>query len=345
LNISNEVKVGLLAIVAAVLLYLGFNFLRGTSVFNKQRTFYVVYDDVAGLVTSSPVHFKGMTVGMVSGIDILDNANRDLLVTLTVDNEDVKLPANTAAQIYSPGIIEDRAIQLLINPTARDKNVRPNFSNLIEDGDTLVSDKADDIQDVVYAEVLPVKEKAEVMLGSIDSVLQIIQGIFNERAKRNIQTSLGTIESTLGNFEVTTNKLNTLIDEEQLQFKRIMDNVESITSNLDATNKQVNTILAQNEMKINQLVQNAEDFTMSLKSLELVETIKNANKILADVESKVESINTESGSLGLLLNDDGLYNQLQDMTSTLEGLVEDVQENPKDYFNIKAYLIERKNKD
>lgn len=343
MKISNEVKVGLLAIVAAVILYIGFNFLKGTSVFNKQRTFYVVYDDVAGLVTSSPVHFKGMTVGMVSDISILNNETRDLLVTLIVDNEDVKLPSSTAAQIYSPGIIDDRAIQLLINPKAR--NVPPDFSRLKMDGDTLKSDKADDIEDIVYAEVLPVKQKAEVMLSSIDSVLQIIQGIFNERAKRNIQASLGTIESTLGNFEVTTNKLNTLIDEEQLQFKRIMDNVESITKNLDATNKQVNIILAQNEQKINQLVENAEEFTLSLKSLELVETINNANKILSDVEAKVESINTESGSLGLLLNDDGLYTQLQDMTSTLEELVDDVKENPKDYFNIKAYLIERKNKD
>lgn len=345
MKISNEVKVGLLAIAAAVVLYIGFNFLKGTSVFNKQRTFYVVYDDVAGLVTSSPVHFKGMTVGMVSAIDIMNNPNRDLLVTLIIDNEDVKLPMNTAAQIYSPGIIDDRAIQLLINPKARDKGSIPNFNDLRLDGDTLRSDKADDIQDVVYAEVLPVKEKAEVMLGSIDSVLQIIQGIFNERAKKNIQTSLGTIESTLGNFEVTTNKLNTLIDEEQLQFKRIMNNVESITKNLDATNKQVNTILAQNELRINQVVQNAEDFTLSLKSLELMETIKNANQILSDVETKVESINTETGSLGLLLNDDGLYTQLQDMTSTLEQLVDDVKDNPKDYFNIKAYLIERKNKD
>lgn len=342
MTISNEIKVGLLAIVAAAVLFIGYNFLKGTGVFSQQRTFYVVYDDVAGLVTSSPVHFKGMTVGMVSDIQILNNAARDLLVTLTIDNSDVKLPSNTAAQIYSPGLIDDRAIKILINPKTNEK---PDFSNLKLSGDTLISDQADDIQDVVYAEVLPVKEKAEEMLASIDTVLQIIQGIFDERAKQNIQASLGTIESTLGNFEVTTNKLNVLIDEEQLQFKRIMANVESITSGLDQTNRQVNEIITQNEAKIDQLVSNAEEFTLSLKSLQLVETIQNANQILAEVETKVESINTETGSLGLLLNDDGLYKQLEEMTGTLENLVDDVKENPKDYFNIKAYLIERKKKD
>lgn len=361
MKISNEFKVGLLAIIALAVLYMGFNYLKGTKVFSAQNEYYIMYDNVQGLVPSSPVHFNGLTVGMVEMLDLEPNSEK-IICRLLVDDK-VKLSKKSIAQIYSTGLITDKAINLIQNSGDYARGVIPKNQYAVS-GDTLYGDVQMDITETVALEVRPVKEKAEIMMGSIDSILNVIKGVFDENTQQNITSSIGSIESTLGNFQITTSKLNTLIDAEKDRLSIIFGNVESITSSLAITNKEINKILEQNNSKITSVMNNADlvvgnvndllnsvdgivanvdDITGNVASLEFQETIDQAQKTIADLDKIIAEINRGEGTLGLLLNDEQLYDNLNSTSSSLDNLLVDFKKNPKKY--VQFSLIERKTKE
>jgi len=361
MKISNEFKVGLLAIIALAVLYMGFNYLKGKKVFSAQNTYYILYDNVQGLVTSSPVHFNGLTVGMVEMLD-LDPTSDKIICKILVDGK-VKLSKKSIAQIYSTGLITDKAINLIQNSGDYARGVIPKNQYAVT-GDTLYADIQMDITETVALEVRPVKEKAEIMMGSIDSILNVIKGVFDENTQNNITSSIGSIESTLSNFQTTTSKLNNLIDAEKERLSIIFANVESITSSLAITNTEINKILEQNNSKITSVMNNADlvvgnvndllnsvdgivanvdDITGNVASLEFQETINSAQQTISDLDKIVAEINRGEGTLGLLLNDEKLYNNLNSTSSALDRLLIDFKENPKKY--VQFSLIERKSKE
>ena len=95
---SKEFKVGLIALIAGVLLYYGFNFLKGKDFFSPTNKFYVLYDNVDGLNKSNPVIINGLAVGRVSRIQLLQDAQNLILVELDID-ENIQLGDSTVASL------------------------------------------------------------------------------------------------------------------------------------------------------------------------------------------------------------------------------------------------------
>ena len=95
-KISNEIKVGVTALITIAIFIWLYNFLKGKDLFSKSAFYYTVYDDIGGLAESNPVEINGYKVGVVKSIDFIDAISGKLLVVFAV-NKNFKLPKNTVA--------------------------------------------------------------------------------------------------------------------------------------------------------------------------------------------------------------------------------------------------------
>jgi len=348
MKISNELKVGILTLVALAIFILGFRYLQGKNLFSAQNTYYVLYDDVQGLVSSSPVHYKGLAVGLVESLELIPGNSDKILATILVDNA-VQLSKESIAQIYSTGLISDKAVNLIQTTDGFLRNRIPSYQLAIS-GDTLYPAIQKDLTETVAEEVRPVREKADNMLASIDSILNVIKGVFDTNTQDNITQSIGSIESILGQFDKTTSKLNRLIDEEQQNLKNILSNVDTITGNLGETNTKINLLLENNANKITSIMANVDSvvsnvsvITEKFADMELTETVEKVKSTIAEFEQILAEVNNGNGTIGALLSDADLYQKIEDTTQSLDNLLNDLKENPKKY--VQFSLIERKTKE
>jgi len=345
MKISNELKVGLLALAALIIFIVGFQYLKGKNIFNRQNTFYVVYDNVQGLVESGPVHYKGLSVGLVESLQIMPGNQDKILATILVDQK-IKLNKGSIAQIYSTGLMSDKAINIKQNyNTVLRKQMPENL--LLASGDTLEAHVQMDITETVAMEVRPVREKADMLMGSIDSILNVIQGVFDEETQNNITSSIVSIGAILKDFEKTTSSLNKLIDDERDNLTQIFDNVNQITGTLAITNEKINELLDNNSNKITSIMSSVdsilidvEDITTEFAELEIKELAKQAESSIKNLEGILTQVNNSEGTLGNLLNNPEMYNKVNNLLQSFENLVVDLNDNPKKY--VQFSLIQRR---
>lgn len=347
MKISNEFKVGLLALLGLAVFIIGLRYLQGKNVFSTQNQYFVVYDNVQGLVTSGPVHYKGLAVGLVESLELMQGSKDKILATILVDNS-VQLSKKSIAQIYSTGLMSDKAVNLIQNSDQFIRNTIPQ-NQLALHGDTLYGDIELDITETVALEVRPVREKADKMMGTIDSILSVIQGVFDQNTQENITSSIGSIEDILGKFNKTSSKLNLLIDQEQQKLRDIFSNVDTITGSLAQTNAKINVLLDNNTNKITSIMSNVDSvvrnvgiITDNFAQMELTETVEKVKLAIGQLEQIMAQVNAGQGTLGVLLNDNKLYGKIEDTAGSLDKLLNDLRENPKKY--VQFSLIERKTK-
>ncbi len=322
LKISNELKIGVLATVAIVLFIIGYNFLKGTDVFSSTDTFYARYDEVDGLGTSNFVKIKGLNVGRVTKLVLEKGKHGEIIVEFTVD-EDFKLPKGSVARIISSDLLGTKAINLELSDT----NV------FYANGDTLVSALQESLSKSVQAELLPVKEKAENLLSSIDSVLTIIRTIFNEETTRDIKQSVSSITSTLNHINKSAENVEGLLVQNTTRIDRIFANIESIS-----------LMLKNNEENFTAVLSNLNTITDTLAKSNLKQVIANAQNVLESTADILDKIKRGEGSMGLLMNDDKLYNNLEQSTRALDLLLTDLKENPDAYVHFSVFGNRNKNK-
>lgn len=315
-KISNEVKVGFLVILTIGIAVWGFQFLKGKNLFESRSTYYVVYDRVDGMDESSPVLINGLKVGLVTDIRFLHDSLNRIIVKMLIDNE-FKIPDSSIAEIYGADLMGSKAIRL-------------NFSKIntkyYKSGDTLFSKIEQDLKSQVSAQMLPLKTKAEELMLSIDSVMSVIQNIFNENTRDNLSKTFSSIKETIKNLERTSISLDTLMQNEKYVLARIFANIESITSNLKNNNE-----------KIALIINNFSAISDSLQKANIKETILNANSALGQANSILGKINRGEGSFGMLINNDTLYKNLENASRNLDILMQDLKENPKRYVHFSLF--------
>ncbi|MBU6205801.1 MAG: MCE family protein [Bacteroidetes bacterium] len=308
MKISNETKIGALTTLAVVLLIIGYNFLQGRDFFTSSNIFYAKYKFVDGLALSNPIKLRGMNVGRVTEMS-LDKDKETVIVKFTV-RKDIEIPKGTVAKIISADLLGSKAIDLNFSQNAE----------LHENTDTLLSVVQESLTSSVRAEMLPVKQKAENLLSSIDSVMTIVRSVLNPDTRKSLISSVNNIQSTLEKLDQSTGQLNNLIDNNVGRLDRIFQNVESITLNLKNNEKTISTILA-----------NASSFSDSLQQSHIKEVINDAAINLAQVKLLLEKIHSGQGTLGMLINDEQLYRNLEKSSKNLDLLIEDIKLHPKRY--------------
>lgn len=295
----------------------GIDFLRGNNFFVQENKYYAVYEKIDGLVASSPVMVNGLMVGKVKTINFFQDSadNYRLLVCFSL-TKDFKVPDSSLAQIISIDLMGSKAIDLQLSKAGTFHAV----------GDTLRSGVEDDLKEQVSAQMLPLKKKAEDLISSIDSVMLIVQYIFNESSRENIANSITSIKKTIQSLESTSYSLDTLVKSEKGKLSGIFSNIESITFNLNNNSEKISTIL-----------RNFAAISDSLAKTDMVNTINRANAALLQANEILEKINTGQGSMGLLINNDTLYYNLEKSSKDLDRLIRDIEANPKKYLHFSIF--------
>jgi|TARA_B110000263_G_scaffold230888_1_gene225747 phospholipid/cholesterol/gamma-HCH transport system substrate-binding protein len=302
-RLSKEFKLGFVFLLAFVFLIYGLKYLKGINVFQTNKSYYAIYSDIDGLQVGSAIMLNGFSIGMVSDIN-LNTTNHKLMVTLNINELD-SIPNNSVCKIVNQDLMGTKGVSLIMGNSST-------FSKL---GDTLLSSIENSLQDEVNAQILPLKNKAEELIGSVDSLLVIVAAVLNKKTRANLSNSINSLDETFEILSKTMLKVDSIVYQNDSKVTKIISNLESITTNLNEGNSDIKAILY-----------NLSSITDSLANSNIISLLENVDKISSN-------INSGSGSLAKLMNDDNLYNNLEKSTSELADLIEDIKTNPKRYVN------------
>lgn len=299
MKISREVKVGALVLSGIALFIYGFNYLNGIDLFSSSDTFYTEYENVEGLMPSTPVTINGLPVGKVLEIGFKSDGSGKLAVKLLVDS-DFEFSKNSRAELYETGLIGGKAIAII-----------PAFDGAenAKDGDKLTGGIKAGLSELVNQRLTPLQEKIEKMMTEADLLLVNLNEVFDNKTKINLRRSVAGLNELMSEFKNTSKSLNALISNENSKLNRSLDNFEHLSSNLSKVSDSISNT------NISQTINN------------LASTLKNVDAILTDLEKG-------EGSMGKLLKDDALYTNMMGASKELEELLRDVKLHPKRYFRI-----------
>lgn len=323
MKLSKEVKVGTVMLLSIGLLVWGANFLKGNDLFKKDRKFFAVYDHVDGLSVSNPVLINGFKVGQVEDINFISNRSGKLLVKLSVHENEFFIPQNTQAKIVSSDLLGSKSINLILGDS------QDEVKNL----DTLNSDIEASLTEAVNQQIAPLKKRAEALISTVDSAIMVVSSIFNKQARSDLNQSFTSIKSSLQIFENTMKQFDGMVADEREHVNKIFANVESITKNFSENNENLSLV-----------IKNLEAVTDSLAGSNLRQTVNNASVAMTEVASMMEKINRGEGTMGALVNNDTLYNNLEAAASDLDSLLYDMRENPKRYVHFSIFGRKDKSK-
>jgi len=301
---NKEFKIGLVVIVVISILIIGVNYLKGLNILSNNQLYYPEYEDIGGLQVGSSIMVNGYQVGMVGDIELLLEKDQSLLVTLRLDKK-LNLPTNSNSRIINQDLMGTKGISLILGDAATFLNI----------GDTIESSIEGSLQDEVNAQILPLKNKAEELIGSMDSVMMIITAVLNKDARNNLSSSLKSLDKTFELLSKSMQKVDHVVSENDNRISKIIENLESISQNIENNNGEVKNILT-----------NFSNISDSFVKADIATTLQNFNKITT-------KINNGEGSVGLLMKDDKIYKNLEQSTKELSELIKDIKKNPSRYMN------------
>ena len=295
---------GLLAVVALLALAVGFNFLRGSNLLSNDRTYYAIYPNVDGLNVGAPVVLNGIKVGQVKNLELQPEQGNSIKASLELQ-KGVTLGDSTKAGL-SGSLLGSKTITLILGRNSKE------FTG----GETIRTTTAIGIADAFQAKALPV-------LDTVGATLAHINGFLNKDAQTNIQgTLLGARQST--------EALQKLIAANQA-------NINQITRNL----AQMSAALNKSTAKLDRIASNFSQLSDSLKSAPVGPALRSLNTTLAEAQTSLKGVNTaltdKKGSLGKLINDTLLYNNLNATAASSNSLIQDLQANPKRYVHFSVF--------
>ncbi len=315
MKISKEFKIGILFILATIILIWGFNFLKNTELFSKEKVLYAVYQNVDGLEPSGPIFINGVKVGQVSRVYFDPRLNGDIIVQLKF-TEPFPIPDNSIARIFSVDLMGSKAINIMLG----------NSVNLAEDSDTLLTAVETSLKDAVNQQILPLKLKAEELLSSIDTMVVAIQGVFNKDIRDDLSASIKSIRHTMSNLENTTQNLDTLVYTQSGRLSSIIYNIDMITQNLKNNSEEINRVL-----------DNLATISDTLARANIAGIARNLDNTVTTLSTVLNKMDRGEGTLGMLINDDKLYHDLEKSALELNRLIEDIRLNPKRYVRLSVF--------
>ncbi len=307
MKVSNETKVGALTVIAVTLLVLGYNFLKGKSLLKKSNVIYARFADVGALEISNMVKIKGFRIGNVYKIDNMDKDVSEVIVTINM-TENINIPTNSVAVINS-SLTGSASISVLPG----------NATSFISFGDTLHSTSNPDILSKVMTSVDPVMANVKQAIDSLKLVLSNLNSVFDEHTKANLK-------AVIANLKTTSDDLTVMLNSKNGALAKTLNNVETFTTNLNGNNEKLNTT-----------IENLKNTSQKLSEVEIKETVANLNNTITQLQVILQKANKGDGSLGLLINDPKLYNNLQNTSRSLNILVDDLKLHPKRYVSLSIF--------
>ena len=301
MKLTKEIKASIFVLTSIALFIFGFNYLKGSSILDKQKTIYAVYDEVDGLLVGANVMINGLSIGNVVELDFLPNSTK-ILVTLKVKDK-LKFSSKSIAAIYETGVLGGLAIA--IEPIFDNQNV-------VKSGDTLNSSVRPGLTELINRQIEPLSRQLQSTITSFDSIFSGASYVFNKQTQDEIKVSIKALTSAVKSIDISSKILENTLTQKNSQINNSIDNIESITNDISIFSKELNN------SGISYTLQN------------LSKSVNNLNEILLN-------INSENSSLGKLIYQDDIYNNLNLSIESLNSLIKDVSSNPKKYVNFSIF--------
>jgi phospholipid/cholesterol/gamma-HCH transport system substrate-binding protein len=303
---SNELKVGFLALMAFLILYFGFNFLKGNDLFSKSNTYYIQYDNVDGLTASNLVMVNGVEVGKVKKV-FLDPADGNKIKVEIWTNKALILPDKTVAVLSDGALLGGKIIRLeLLGKGA------------LADESTLIGLHEKGLSSLLKERALPVLSNADSLLVSFRKVSTKFEktGTYLNRLIENSNSAVSNINGSV----------NTLVAENSVNIKQITANMRNLSQSLTETEKQLKPLLT----KFNSVAD-------SIQAARIGQTIQEASRAISSLQRIVVKLEQGQGSAGKLLTNDSLYTGLNRTIVDLDKLLIDFRTQPKRYIHFSVF--------
>lgn len=291
---TKEVKIAIVAIVGVVILFFGMNFLKGLNLFSSTNDYFIEFDDISGLSSSSPIYADGYQVGTVKSV-VFDYSNANPPKVVVGIDKDMRIPEGSSAEIVSD-LMGNVKVNLLLSNNMRQR-VMP--------GQTIKGDT----NGGTMAKVSAMLPAVEAMLPKLDSILASVNALLADPALAN---SLHNVETISQNLTTSSAQLNKL---------------------MATLNGGVPTMMT----KANRVLDNADALTANLASLDLESTKQQVDNTIASVQQLTGKLNSNEGSLGLLMNDASLYNNLNTAMRSADSLLVNLRQHPKRYVHFSLF--------
>ena len=301
MTLSKEIKAAIFVLTTILLFIFGFNFLKGSSLLDKQKTVYAVYDEVDGLLVGANVMINGLSIGNVTDLDFLPNSTK-IVVTLKVKDK-INFSSKSSSTIYETGVFGGLAIA-----------IEPIFQKgmVVKSGDTLNSNIRPGLTELINRQIEPLQRKLESTLTSVDSIFSGASYVLNKETQNDIKESLNTLTSAVKAINNSSLIIEKTLTEKNTQINNSIDNIESITTNLSNVYKELN-------------------------NFGIAGVLSNLEKSVDGINLIVSNLNSDNSSLGKLISNDEVYENLNLSIESLNLLINDIKTNPKKYVHFSVF--------
>ena len=306
LKYAREIKVGILAVVCIFLLFFGFNYLKGVNIFSSIHSFHGVYTNIHGLELQAPVYIRGYKVGQVDNIDYDFTRDSSFTVDISI-KRNINLPEGTRMALVSDGIMGGMAIELILPVT---EVASTEGIVYIPTGATIPTTVVPGLLDGLQESVI---QPLSNTLASLDTILGQLE----------TQLDNNHIESILANADLAVADLQT----SSQQLKQVMSHqVPSVVTKLDTTMSDLQQVVT------------------DVKAANIKATVARVDTALDNVNYLIADFRSPNGTVGMLLNDKGLYNHIDSAVVSVDSLLVDLKANPKRYVHFSLFGAREKKK-
>lgn len=307
-----EVKIALVAIVGIVVLFFGLQFLKGLDLFSAENIYKIKFNDVSGLSVSNPIYANGYKVGIIKSIDYdYDNPGQ---ITVNADiDENMRVPKGTMAVISSD----------LMGNVKVDLQLGDGRQGYVEPGGTINGELSGGAMGAIKDAMPTIK----ALIPKVDSILTSVNTLL---ADPSIASTLHNANKISSDLTTSTRELNTLLAQLNKQVPGLMNNANGLLTDTRGTMTHANGMIG----NANNLLTNIND---KVSDLDVSGTMAKVDKTLTNMESLTNKLNNNKGSLGLLMNDPTLYNNLTQTLSDADSLVTNLKAHPKRYVHFSLF--------
>ncbi|MBR5434365.1 MAG: MCE family protein [Bacteroidales bacterium] len=324
---DKAIKIGLLVAIIAGILIWGINFCKGKNIFTKENIYYTTYSQVEGLQKNAAVLLRGYKIGHVKDIYFTSSKYDQLTVELSI-NSDIFLPTTTVAKIFSSDLLGSKAIDIILPETFEEP------ISYVKNFDTLNSSIEASITDQVRIEVAPLKAQAEKLLESAAVAIDQIKYVVNESNGEELRRCFIKLQGAIDAIHHSGVTLDTIMTNGDENIQHILANINGITTNINEHSDEIGAIIA-----------NFSSMSDSISKANITETLVKTENAVTELNQILQQINSGHSSIGALINDKSLYDNLDQASNQLNSLLIDVQKHPKRYVSFPIFGSSKEKKE
>lgn len=303
MNHSKELKIGIFVVITLVVSFFLINYLRGEDIFNREIDLVSEYDDLQGLVASAPVYIKGYKAGKVSEV-IYQPETDNFKVVCSVRKEFI-IPEDSRMTIYAVDIMGGKGIRLDLGCS----------ETLVADGGYLQPDFEAGLMDGLATGIGPLLEKVNNTLDSLGTTVSGVNRLLCEKNTESLSRTVVHLEKTMSDVRSLAESVGGKSDELNI----FVDNLVNLSEKFNKIAETADTTIS-----------GVNDLVLTLNDSDIEGVVESFGKLLVN-------INDPQGTVGKLLTDGSVYDNVDSLLNDVDTLVKKIQENPKKYIRISVF--------